>query len=57
MDSIFLNIAAVAILPLILHPLGSSVVVFLKESIIHGRLPEATLNWRGWGGGVFTQSR
>ena len=44
LDSIFLNIVAVPVLP---SPpsLESNVVVYSKESLIPGRLWEATLNW------------
>ena len=44
LDSIFLNIVAV---PVLLSPPSpeSNVVVYSKESLIPGRLWEATLNW------------
>ena len=44
MDSIFLNIVAVPVLPSPPSP-ESNVVVYSKESLIPGRLWEATLNW------------
>ena len=45
LDSIFLNIVAVPVLPSPPSPESSVVVVYLKESLIPGRLWEATLNW------------
>ena len=44
LDSIFLNIVAVPVLPCPPSP-ESNVVVYSKESLIPGRLWEATLNW------------
>ena len=44
LDSIFLNIVAVPVLPSPPSP-ESNVVVNSKESLIPGRLWEATLNW------------
>ena len=44
LDSIFLNIVAVPVLPSPPSP-ESNVVVYSKESLIPGRLWEATLNW------------
>ena len=44
LDSIFLNIKAVPVLPSPPSP-ESNVVVYSKESLIPGRLWEATLNW------------
>ena len=44
LDSIFLNIVAVPVLPSPPSP-ESNVVVYSKESLILGRLWEATLNW------------
>ena len=44
LDSIFLNIVAVPVLPSPSSP-ESNVVVYSKESLIHGRLWEATFNW------------
>ena len=44
LDSIFLNIVAVPVLPSPPSP-ESIVVVYSKESLIPGRLWEATLNW------------
>ena len=44
LDSIFLNIVAVAVLPSPPSP-ESNVVVYSKESLIPGRFWEATLNW------------
>ena len=44
LDSIFLNIVAVPVLPSPPSP-ESNVVVYSKESVIPGRLWEATLNW------------
>ena len=44
LDSIFLNIVAVPVLPSLPSP-ESNVVVYSKESLIPGRLWEATLNW------------
>ena len=44
MDSIFLNIVAVPVLPSPPSP-ESNVVVSSKESVIPGLLWEATLNW------------
>ena len=44
LDSIFLNIAAVPVLPSPPSP-ESNVVVYSKENLIPGRLWEATLNW------------
>ena len=43
LDSIFLNIVAVPVLPS--PPSPESNVVYSKESLIPGRLWEATLNW------------
>ena len=44
LDSIFLKIVAVPVLPSPPSP-ESNVVVYSKESLIPGRLWEATLNW------------
>ena len=44
LDSIFLNILAVLVLPSPSSP-ESNVVVYSKESLIPGHLWEATLNW------------
>ena len=44
LGSIFLKIVAVPVLPSPPSP-ESNVVVYLKESLIPGRLWEATLNW------------
>ena len=44
LDSIFLNIVAVPVRPSPPFP-ESNVVVYSKESLIPGRLWEATLNW------------
>ena len=44
LDSICLNIAAVPVLPSPSSP-ESNVLVYSKESLIPGRLWEATLNW------------
>ena len=44
LDSTFLNIVAVPVLPSPPSP-ESNVVVYSKESLIPGRLWEATLNW------------
>ena len=44
LDSIFLNIVAVPVLPSPPSP-ESIVVVYSKESLIPGRLWEATFNW------------
>ena len=44
LDSIFLNIVAVPVLPSPPSP-ESNVVVYSKESLIPGRLWETTLNW------------
>ena len=44
LDSIFLNIVAVPVLPSPPSP-ESNVVVYSKESLIPGRLWEATLDW------------
>ena len=44
LDSIFLNIVAVRVLPSPPSP-ESNVDVYSKESLIPGRLWEATLNW------------
>ena len=44
LDSIFLNIVAVPVLPSPPSP-ASNVVVYSKESLISGRLWKATLNW------------
>ena len=44
LDSSFLNIVAVPVLPSPPSP-ESNVVVYSKESLIPGRLWEATLNW------------
>ena len=44
LDSIFLNIVAVPVLPSPPSP-ESNVVVYSEESLIPGRLWEATLNW------------
>ena len=44
LNSIFLNIVAVPVLPSPPSP-ESNVVVYSKESLIPGRLWEATLNW------------
>ena len=44
LDSIFLNIKAVPVLPSPPSP-ESNVVVYSKESLIPGHLWEATLNW------------
>ena len=44
LDSIFLSIVAVPVLPSPPSP-ESNVVVYSKESLIPGRLWEATLNW------------
>ena len=44
LDSIFLNIVGVPVLPSPPSP-ESNVVVYSKESLIPGRLWEATLNW------------
>ena len=44
LDSIFLNIVAVPVLPSPPSP-ESNVVVYSKESLIPGHLCEATLNW------------
>ena len=44
LDSIFLNIVAVPVLPSPPSP-ESNVVVYSKKSLIPGRLWEATLNW------------
>ena len=44
LDSIFQNIVAVPVLPSPPPP-ESNVVVYSKESLIPGRLWEATLNW------------
>ena len=44
LDSIFLNIVAVPVLPSPPSP-ESNVAVYLKESLIPGSLWEATLNW------------
>ena len=43
-DSVFLNIVAVPVLPSPPSP-ESNVVVYSKESLIPGHLWEATLNW------------
>ena len=45
LDSIFLNIVAGPVFPSPPSP-ESNVVVYSKESLIPGRLWEATLNWR-----------
>ena len=44
LDSIFLNIVAVPVLPSPPSP-ESNIVVYSKESLIPGRWWEATLNW------------
>ena len=44
LDGIFLNIVAVPVLPSPPSP-ESNVVMYSKESLIPGRLWEATLNW------------
>ena len=44
LDSIFLNIVAVPVLPSPPSP-ETMVVVYSKESLIPGRFWEATLNW------------
>ena len=44
LDSIFLHIVAVLALPSLSCP-ENNVVVYSKESLIPGRLWEATLNW------------
>ena len=44
LDSIFMNIVAVPVLPSPPSP-ESNVVVYSKESLIPGRLWTATLNW------------
>ena len=44
LDSIFLNIVAVPVRPSPPSP-ESNIVVYSKESLIPGRLWEATLNW------------
>ena len=44
LENIFLNIVAIPVLPSPPSP-KSNVVVYSKESLIRGRLWEATLNW------------